>query len=283
MKHCNLTIILIFLLMGIISSFATPAFYAVNWSDASAEIRQSDIPVYGILGDQALISIEYDDTNRLKNNNNKMILLDKITSLNEYYLVEKRGKNQGDIVDQNINILLRSGDSYLVKGKTGLTEIYKQNFNILELGKQPMVLPPAEKLIAPVIKAENKSQPIVDLVTQVKADSVLSYLKYLQSMQTRFMFADNRRSVAEKIRAKYFELGCTTVEIDSFFIPGFYFQYFNANYPASWQYNVVATITGTEEPDNFILITGHHDSVVIPSVAGQDPYIFAPGIDDNGT
>jgi hypothetical protein len=54
--------------------------------------------------------------------------------------------------------------------------------------------------------------------------------------------------------------------------------------PFHWdsdQWNVVAVVPGTATPDRVLVVGGHYDSVVYG--AGTDPFVWAPGADDNAT
>ncbi|MDZ4122281.1 MAG: M20/M25/M40 family metallo-hydrolase, partial [Candidatus Cloacimonadaceae bacterium] len=108
---------------------------------------------------------------------------------------------------------------------------------------------------------------ISTLVNQVNADSVLWFIQNLQDFQTRYAFAPNRLAVATWIRDQFIRFGVS----DS------YLQPFQWN--GTTQYNVVATIPGQINPDRFVIVGGHHDSIV----NNGSPMTFAPGADDNAT
>ena len=46
----------------------------------------------------------------------------------------------------------------------------------------------------------------------------------------------------------------------------------------TWQYNVICTLEGASAPDELYRIGGHYDSY-----CAGDPYVFAPGVNDNGS
>jgi len=110
------------------------------------------------------------------------------------------------------------------------------------------------------------------LVNEVRQDSVTSYIQQLQNFQTRFAYAPNSRKVAFWIKDKFLSFGITEAKVDSFYLLP------NMGNPASWLYNVEAKITGTVDPQISAIIGGHHDSA-----CNLDPYICAPGADDNAS
>ncbi|MDZ4122177.1 MAG: M28 family metallopeptidase, partial [Candidatus Cloacimonadaceae bacterium] len=153
--------------------------------------------------------------------------------------------------------------------------LYESDLSILELRKEsaqqftplrmvPVKLFPEYRTVYPV---EERNPVISGLVNQVNPDSVIWFIQSLENFQTRFCLADNRLAVSEWIRDQFYRFGITDVGLHVFDMNGYL------------QYNVVATIPGTENPDKYIVVGGHHDSIVYPG----DPLIFAPGADDNAT
>ncbi|MCB5233934.1 MAG: M20/M25/M40 family metallo-hydrolase [Candidatus Cloacimonetes bacterium] len=111
---------------------------------------------------------------------------------------------------------------------------------------------------------------IVDLVSQVSADSIESYIQSLQDMQTRYALADNRYEVATWIKDTFQRIGLSNVEIQPF--------EWDTTYNARDQYNVVGVIPGSLYPDEYIVLGAHYDSITY-----RTPMTFAPGADDNGS
>lgn len=113
----------------------------------------------------------------------------------------------------------------------------------------------------------------------INQDSVRSHIQALQDMQTRFMIAPNRKVVAEWIKNKFISYGIDSVRIDSCTC------YVNIHYgnlqfdTTTWQYNVIATIEGSEEPNNTSIICAHYDDAVIYGA----PLVYVPGADDNAS
>ncbi len=115
--------------------------------------------------------------------------------------------------------------------------------------------------------------PYVDSITDlVSFDSVGAYILRLQNFQTRYSFTDSVIQASEWISAKFQSFGYDSV----------YFQTFpHPENPSSIQRNVVCVKPGLITPQEVIVIGGHYDSVVYG--AGANPYVWAPGADDNGS
>lgn len=122
---------------------------------------------------------------------------------------------------------------------------------------------------------------ISELISHVNQDSVQSYIQSLEDFETRFMIAPNRKEVANWIGNKFISLGVENVRIDSVLCDT-YIDFMSHHYDTTtWQYNVIATIPGIENPDEFFVIGAHYDDIV--SSESEDPMLFAPGADDNAS
>ncbi len=161
-------------------------------------------------------------------------------------------------------ILLDMGHEVLYSSSLSdvqLREKIKYPFTILD--RTPMRISHTYNNENPIQQTRTEIQ---QLVSQVSADSVLFFIQALQDMQTRYALADNRLTVATWIKNQFQRFGITNAELFSF------------NWNNTTQYNVVATITGSIYPDQYIIVGGHHDSVTYTT-----PYVFAPGADDNAS
>ena len=110
---------------------------------------------------------------------------------------------------------------------------------------------------------------IDSLMSLVSIDSVRSYIQRLQDFQTRYTCTDSFWAATEWISDRFESWGYDDVE----------FQVFESPFGCDSR-NVIATKTGEEYPDRFIILGGHCDAVVYND---GDPELFAPGADDNGT
>lgn len=112
------------------------------------------------------------------------------------------------------------------------------------------------------------------LISDISADSLESYVKWLEGMGTRFALADNRRTVAVEIKNRYRSMGYANARLDSFLLT----RTFREITYTQWQYNVLATLQGSHYPDSVSVIGGHYDNYVREG----DPFSVAPGANDNG-
>ncbi len=108
---------------------------------------------------------------------------------------------------------------------------------------------------------------IIDLVSY---DSLYAVDLRLQNFQTRYSFTDSVIAAANWIKNRFLSFGYDSVYFDSFPHP---------SNPSSTQLNVVCVKVGDQNPERVVLIGGHYDSVVY----GGNPYLWAPGADDNGS
>ncbi|MCJ7820718.1 MAG: M20/M25/M40 family metallo-hydrolase, partial [Bacteroidales bacterium] len=91
------------------------------------------------------------------------------------------------------------------------------------------------------------------------------------------MLADNHRQVAVSLKNKFIQLGYPNTKLDSFNIT---VTFIGIEYSTT-QYNVIATLAGTTEPDSICVIGAHYDNRI--SSAAGDPFVFVPGANDNAT
>jgi hypothetical protein len=119
---------------------------------------------------------------------------------------------------------------------------------------------------------------IVNMLNQINPDSMRQTIQSLQDFGTRFMLAPNRKEVANWIRDKYLSLGINNTVIDSFQTHSVYTLSNTVIDTVTWQYNVIATITGKDNPDKVYMTSGHYDSFTT-----DDPMTIAPGADDDAS
>ena len=143
-----------------------------------------------------------------------------------------------------------------------LRQKIKYPFVLLDF--EPIKLEKTSMLGNPLV---GQDAELLQMVSCVDADSVNAMIQDLQDFITRYALAPNRLEIAQWIRDKFLSFGISDVELSSF------------GFNNTTQYNVVATIQGSEFPDEYILVGGHHDS----TNNHGDPYVSAPGADDNAS
>jgi aminopeptidase YwaD len=113
----------------------------------------------------------------------------------------------------------------------------------------------------------------ITLNDDINADTLRSFVAWLQDMGTRFALADNHRYVAVQIKNRFIRLGYNNTKLDSFLINK---TYKNINYQ-QYQYNIVATLETNTRSDSICIIGAHYDSILNTG----DPFMIAPGANDN--
>ncbi|MFH1336012.1 MAG: M28 family peptidase, partial [Candidatus Zixiibacteriota bacterium] len=112
------------------------------------------------------------------------------------------------------------------------------------------------------------STDIDSLLNLISQDSLYSWDLRLQNFKTRYAYSDSLIKARDWLYDKFVSFGIDSVWLQYYIVDS-----------AAW--NVVATIPGTVQPDRVIVVGGHYDSVVYGS--GVNPYVWAPGADDNGS
>ena len=114
-----------------------------------------------------------------------------------------------------------------------------------------------------------------DLIEDINADSLESYVRWMENMGTRFALADNHREVAVKIRNRFMAFGYGNARLDSFMMS----KNYNGTLNQLWQYNVIATLEGSGSSDSVSIMGGHYDN----NLMSGDPFLKVPGANDNAS
>ncbi len=139
--------------------------------------------------------------------------------------------------------------------------------------KIPLVYLPGGNLIANV--DETAVDPVRDgIVAAVDQDSVYAVNTRLENFQTRLTLSDSMNVARNWIKARFESFGYTDVTLSQFWCSD------NRYGLSGYTDNIVCRVEGSAYPDKVIVIGGHWDSIVYD---GNDPYVFAPGSDDNGS
>jgi Zn-dependent M28 family amino/carboxypeptidase len=126
-------------------------------------------------------------------------------------------------------------------------------------------------------KEEIRDNFISQFVNEINADSLKSYVEFLQKMGTRFALANNHRQVAINIKNKFIQLGYPEAMLDSFYLTITY----NGTVYNTWQYNVMAKREGASASDSICILGAHYDDIV--KTGAGDPFVLAPGANDNAS
>ncbi|NIM99836.1 MAG: M20/M25/M40 family metallo-hydrolase [candidate division Zixibacteria bacterium] len=185
-----------------------------------------------------------------------------------YYLISESQRTESVSLSEYGEILVSTGKSYFMKiSDESARSLAAKGYYIVKVFRRPLPLK-----YKPTTESSPKGHsyyPEIDsLLSLISQDSLYAWTLRLQNFQTRYSYSDSI------IRARNWIFN----QFLSFDIDSLWLHYY---YDDSPQWNVVATVVGTARPDKVIVVGGHYDSVVYG--AGTNPYIWAPGADDNGT
>jgi len=108
---------------------------------------------------------------------------------------------------------------------------------------------------------------IMNMLSLISSDTLQAYAQHLQDYQTRYALADNHLDIANWIMARFQSYGFTNTWMQEY-------QHQNTT-----QYNVIATIPGSQYPDIYVIAGAHYDSYS----EDTNNFVFAPGADDNAS
>ncbi len=131
------------------------------------------------------------------------------------------------------------------------------------------------------VNAQN-NVTVHDVVHEVKTTSIMKTIRHLESYGTRFLMAPNRFEIANWIKGEFESFGFVDVKLDTFEI-----STQRWSHPITGrridttitQVNVVATLPGSENPEDIYIIGGHYDSYT----DNDDLFYVAPGADDDAS
>lgn len=121
-----------------------------------------------------------------------------------------------------------------------------------------------------------KEAAILELVNEIRPDSLENDVIWLQNMDNRFCFGDNQKNVAKKIKKRFINMGYDNTIIDSFLVS---ITFRTVTY-LQYCYNVIATLEGTDYPDSLCVVGGHYDNIL---KTGGDLLGTIPGANDNAS
>ena len=104
----------------------------------------------------------------------------------------------------------------------------------------------------------------------ISIDSIRMHMQNLQDFGSRYAFYPNQRQIAEYVQNYFIALQIPSVELDSFLL-------FDQSHDTAWQYNIIASIPGTQTPERILILGAHHDA----KSGGMQ--IDVPGADDNAS
>ncbi len=267
MKHLLRIITLVIFISLVSFPQKNEYLIAIDLSECTnlESFEKLNIPVYFISGKTILTKADENLLTLLKQGRYGFKFVDEFTG-DQYYVVQNRKSGEKLESINNILKLYETENIIITKNlSVVLKDELRNRFSITELKKTNLVFR-NETLISNYNLTYSDSTTIANIVSEVNADSVRFFIQSLQNFQTRFLFASTKDAVAEWIKQQFIRMGYSDVKLDSF------------QYQGTWQKNVIATISGTLNPNQVIVVGGHHDSY-----SSGDPMTFAPGADDNAS
>ncbi|HOD54111.1 MAG TPA: M20/M25/M40 family metallo-hydrolase [Candidatus Cloacimonadota bacterium] len=171
---------------------------------------------------------------------------------------------------QSKNIVLNDQSQLIIKDNSlSELDLLKKNIKAVKIERTARLYKNEKTLYQNDIK--NPLPVDQNVINYINADSIAAFVQHLQDFQTRYALHPNRFTVSEWIKNQFIRIGYTNVIVDSFYHSGY----------QVWQKNVVAVMPGSELTDQYVVIGGHHDSIV--NSGYDDAMIFAPGADDNAS
>jgi len=146
------------------------------------------------------------------------------------------------------------------------------SFLLIMLGITLLIVTCTRDEDSEALRRESLARKLTD---DINADSLASYIAWMEGMGTRFALSDNHRDVAMAILTRFETLGFNNTRLDSFMLDR---TYDNIRY-LQWQYNVIATLDGTVFPDSVCIVGAHYDD----NLKTGDPFSVDPGANDNAS
>jgi Peptidase family M28/FlgD Ig-like domain len=262
MNKYGLLLLIMILSAGFL--FSTSGKALVSIGTDYYQLNNDLVEILYISSETIIARVQQTDLTEMNRDNIDLQILDSNAEDAKYYLIShpnfitiNSNPDWGEIVyREKAFIIIRNSD-------LNREEIIDAGFQVIELKPKKL---PKEK----ILMSDNQRRTrdfIDDIISELEQDSVAFIIQSLQDFETRYAFADNRDEVTAWIQNRFFEIGFEDVILDSF--------YWNE----TWQQNVIASLPGNITPDEYIILGGHHDSIV----NSGDPMIEAPGADDNAS
>jgi len=258
------------LLAGLLSIISIPAgaadLYLIKIENQTALDAANRIvgSARGMVGDRFLVDLSADQAGQLSGagisiekiessyTGGKLFLISPVSS---NYVVEPKG----------ISYLYTRDHLYLAElGEKEIGTLRDEGFQIVPIGDRTTPFFYHPPLVPAPSMAFYPSDTLADMVSQ---DSLYSYVHRLELFKTRYAYSDSISAARDWLMSRFAEFGYSTISLDPFIYNGHSLQ------------NVVCLKAGTTEPTRYIVIGAHYDSYC----QNADPYITAPGADDNGS
>lgn len=224
------------------------------------EAAQMNLKVYQDFKDAILIGLNNELEQIIRNKGWQFEILDPELTPGEYFLVYKAGagtysKPGRVLLDYPRHALVRMSESDAYEAKAAGYEMKRLIPHPIQIKEtvEPFIVPASDTLIQ-------------QMVESVSLDSLLLTLRDLQNYQTRYTYSRKCDTAAWYLYDRFNAIGMSP-EYDVYL----------AGTRRDTSYNIIATLPGQVQPESIVIVCGHFDSY------SNQPYILAPGADDNGT
>jgi hypothetical protein len=215
-----------------------------------------------------IAELEQSELKTLKDAGLTYQILDQEPWTESYYVISESPRTEVVDLDRYGKILVQIDQFYFVKiSDKGALSLAEKGYYIVKVFRRAIPLK-HKPSVKPLFGRIGYDPGVDSLLSLVSEDSLYAWTLRLQNFQTRYSYSDSIHSARQWLFDKFVSFG-----IDSVWFHHYYYD--------SHQYNVVATVEGTAQPDIVMVVGGHYDSVVYG--LGTDPYVWAPGADDNGS
>jgi hypothetical protein len=256
--------------LGLSHVFASPVLIKLQLTDQTdyQKAEALNVLTYHRFGDLFIAEFEKANVKALEDAGLICQIIDEEPWTGSYYVVSESKRCERVDLSRYGKLLVQTGDFYFLKiSDEDARRLAEKGYRIVKVFRH--AIPLKYKPVTEEIPKSFLYDPSIDsLLSLISQDSLYAWTLRLQNFQTRYSYSDSINSARYWIFDKLVSFGIDSV----------WFHYYNYDSP---QYNVVAAVVGTAQPDKVIVVGGHYDSVVYGS--GTNPYTWAPGADDNGT
>jgi len=251
--------------------------------DVVSLLQERNIPVNFKLAEWYIAEARSADIESIESEGIEYEILDREAWTHPYSLISRPQQRPLGEIPGAGQIVYRGETEAIVKmSGDGLLDLARAGFQLTKLSQRP--LPLTERAAARAVSLGDavKSEEVVDaIVNQVSAVTTRSYVQHLQDYETRLWASEPIWPASQWIYDLFLDFGYTDVVFEEFVVSGDDYVWYQPGYDVTVR-NVIATKRGTVYPDSVYIIGGHYDSIVIDGGV-TDPYVWAPGADDNAS
>lgn len=255
---------------GVTYALASPVLIKLQLEEKSdfEKAKALNVVAYHRFGDMFIAEFEKSNP-ALRDAGLTYQIIDEEPWTQSYYVISESPRCEKVDLSQYGRILVQTENFYFLKiSDEGARGLAQKGYHIVKVFRHaiPLKYKPVSAKLPQVLPSGGPS--IDSLISLISQDSLYAWTLRMQNFQTRYSYSDSIHRARQWLFNKFASFGIDSV----------WFHYYYYDSP---QYNVVATVVGTAQPDKVIVVGGHYDSVVYGG--GTNPYTWAPGADDNAS